>query len=95
MSLEQAAGRAADERSDLYSLGVTLFEMLCGRAPYEGEVAAVLAQHLSGTPPRVAELRPGLPPELDALVMSMISRAPEERPASAEIVRRALVGWLA
>jgi hypothetical protein len=92
MSPEQAAGRAADERSDLYSLGVTLFEMLCGRAPYEGEVAAILAQHLSGTPPRVSELRPELPPELDALVMSMISRAPEERPVSAEIVRRALAG---
>jgi hypothetical protein len=90
MSPEQAAGSAADERSDLYSLGIALFELLCGRAPYEGQVAAVLAQHLSGTPPRLGELCAGLPPELEALVMSLIARSPGDRPGTAEAVVRAL-----
>jgi len=90
MSPEQVGGRPADGRSDIYSLGITLFEMLCGRAPFEGDVASVLAQHLSGTPPAVGELCPGLPPALATLVMSMLARPPEDRPRDVDSIARAL-----
>jgi len=90
MSPEQVAGRPANERSDLYSLGITFFEMLTGRVPFDGEFAAVLARHVGEAPPDLRELAPTVPPELAALVASMLAKAPEDRPGDAGAVAREL-----
>jgi hypothetical protein len=83
MSPEQVAGRPADARSDLYALGVTFFEMLTGRVPFDGEVAAVLARHANEPAPDVRSLAPEVPQELAALVASLLAKAPEDRPKDA------------
>jgi hypothetical protein len=90
MSPEQVAGRPADARSDLYALGITFFEMLAGRVPFEGEFATVLARHASEPAPDVRSLVPDVPPELAALVGSLLAKAPADRPQSAEHVAYAL-----
>lgn len=90
MSPEQAAGRAADARSDIYSLGITFYEMLCGRAPFEGETASVLAQHLSQEPTPIGALCPNLPTELEALVARMLAKDPAMRPQCLQEVLGAL-----
>jgi hypothetical protein len=93
MAPEQARGdREVGPEADVFSLGCVLFECLTGRAPFSGErVMAVLAKILVEEAPRVAELRPEVPPELDALVARMLTKAPRDRPEDA----RALVTELA
>ncbi len=81
---------AADIRSDVYSLGVVLFEMLSGRLPFAGETLADLAeQHRSWRPPDLRQLVPSLPGGLTRLVREMLSKNPWRRPRHArEIVER-------
>jgi len=90
MSPEQVAGRAADARSDLYALGVTFFELLTGRVPFDGEFTAVLARHANEAPPDVRTLAPEVPDALATLVAAMLAKAPEDRPQNAEHIAYAL-----
>jgi hypothetical protein len=75
------------ERSDLYSLGALLYEMLCGRPPFTDENAtALIAQHIHARPAAPSEHNRDLPPALDALILRLLAKAPEERPPSAAAV---------
>jgi serine/threonine-protein kinase len=85
LSPEQAQGREVDQRSDLYSLGIVLYELLTGKTPFEGETPVEIAmKHLSNTPKPPSKLRPDVPPELDMVVMRALAKNPDERYQSAD-----------
>ncbi|WKD36119.1 serine/threonine-protein kinase [Streptomyces xanthophaeus] len=87
MSPEQARGdRRIDGRSDLYSLGCMLYELLAGRPPFTGSGLSVLSQHLTGEPAPIRDLRPGVPEELERLVLELLAKEPSSRPADAQQV---------
>jgi serine/threonine-protein kinase len=86
MSPEQAEGRPdVDGRSDVYSLGCVLFEMLAGRPPFVGRNArTVMTQHVTTPPPSLLEMRPGLTPGVVEAIDRAIAKDPEERYATAK-----------
>ena len=86
MSPEQAQAFPVDGRSDIYSLGVLMFELLTGRLPFEaGNRIALLLKHVNDEPPRPSDLLPGgiVPAGLEALVLAMLAKEPAARPRSA------------
>jgi serine/threonine-protein kinase len=89
MSPEQVQGHALDHRSDLYSLGVTFYHMLAGVVPFRGDTPiAVALKHLKDVPASISVHRPDIPPELDRLVMKLMSKKPADRyQSAAEMLR--------
>jgi len=85
LSPEQARGAPVDQRSDLYSLGIVLYEMLTGKVPFTGDTPVEIAmKHLSQVPEPPSKLRPQVPHDLDAVVMRAIAKDPDQRYGSAE-----------
>jgi serine/threonine protein kinase len=91
MSPEQARGREVDHRTDVYALGVTLFEALTGRPPYANETnEGRLLAKIQEPAPMVTQVAPGIPPAFDAVLARALARDPDERyPSAGELGRAA------
>ncbi|HWN68949.1 MAG TPA: protein kinase, partial [Haliangium sp.] len=96
MAPEQAAGKPADERCDVYAVGAILYEALTGVAPYEGDnFMEVLTKKAMAEPVPVQQLRPEVPEVVAALVLRAMARDPQERPASMEVFEYELTKCMA
>lgn len=92
LSPEQARGETVDTRSDLYSCGCMLFELLTGRAPFKGDSAVSVAyQHVAEMPPLPSTIAADISPELDRMVMKSLAKRPEERYQDAAAMRSDMV----
>ena len=93
MAPEQAVGGTVDHRADLYAVGVVGYEMLAGRAPFEGRSPQqLMAAHATQPPEPIARFRTSVPAALGGLVMQLLEKNPADRPQSADELRRRLDG---
>ncbi len=87
ISPEQAKGGRVDNRSDIYSLGVVMYEMMTGRAPYDGESpVAVAIQHINGGAPMPSTLNPNIPGGLEQIIMKAMALEPDQRYSNATLM---------
>jgi serine/threonine-protein kinase len=94
LSPEQAAITPTDGRSDLYALGVMLFEMVCGQCPFEGQTHQILWQHRFAPPPKLRNVASQAPEEVEQLVAQLLEKAPDRRPQSATEVKHEVLRLL-
>jgi class 3 adenylate cyclase/pimeloyl-ACP methyl ester carboxylesterase len=91
MAPERARGSDVDARADLYSLGCVLYELVTGRPPFLGDdMISVVSQHINSTPDAPSEHNREVPGSLDALIVQLLEKAPEDRPVSAVAVIESL-----
>jgi len=91
MSPEQAKGGRLDSRSDIYSVGATLYELFTARRPFEGSLGEVLRKHLTDPPPPPSTFRVDLPETLERLILACLDKDPARRPAAAQDLYAALL----
>jgi serine/threonine protein kinase len=93
MSPEQIRSKPVDARSDIYSLGVVMYEMLVGHPPFDGiNMPEIARQHLNNPPPPLTDVRQDLPTGLEKVVLRCLEKLPEDRFASMDELLGALVG---
>ena len=91
MAPEQASGRPVDARTDLYAMGVILFECMTGTRPFRGDsLFDMLRKHIEAAPPMPRSIRPELPPALEHVILTALAKAPEQRFQTAEQMAMAL-----
>ncbi|MGH3079666.1 MAG: Stk1 family PASTA domain-containing Ser/Thr kinase [Gaiellaceae bacterium] len=91
LSPEQARGAPVDQRSDIYSVGIVLYELLTGKLPFTGETPLEIAmKHLSEIPKPPSEIRPDIPADLDMVVLRALAKDPADRYESAQEMEREL-----
>jgi tRNA A-37 threonylcarbamoyl transferase component Bud32 len=92
---ELARGEACQPASDLYAVGVMLFELVTGSLPFDGDLAHIVAQHRDAPPPSARARNPAVPAALDALIVRLMDKDPAARPECAAVLGRLLDGLLA